>query len=319
MMKIKSRALRRGDKVGIISPSEPVAYKNEFWAGVETLKKLGFRVVLGKNFLRKYGAYMAGRPEERASDLNAMFKNPEIRGIFCSHGGFSSNQILDLIDYDAIKKNPKVFMGFSDITVLLNAIHKKTGLITFHGQHIQFGFSRGFSGKYKYTCEYFKKAVMNPQPAGPLKNWKEPVEILRTGKATGGLIGGNLEVLMTLIGTKYEPDWQNKILFWEEYKKTDEDIDFHLTHLKLCGALSKISGMVIGKLTEIRQVKLSSKPAKSLPIREIILNSCRDYKFPVIKNIAAGHDYPQLTLPIGAKATINTSKKIFSIDESAVI
>lgn len=319
MMKIKSQALRKDDKIGIISPSEPVAYKKEFLRGIETLKKIGFSVVLGKNVFKKYGAYMAGRPEERALDLNAMLQNPEIRGIFCSHGGFSSNQILELINYDIVKKNPKVFMGFSDISVLLNAIYKKTGLITFHGQNVQFGFSRGFSGKYKYTYEYFKKILMDPKPAGPLKNWKEPLEILRKGKASGNLIGGNLESLMTLIGTKYEPDWKNKILFWEEYQKTDEDIDFYLTHLKLCGALSKISGMVIGRLTEIKKAKLSPKPIASLSINEIILNSCRGYKFPIIKNITAGHDYPQLTLAIGAKTTIDTSKKLFSIDEAAVI
>ena len=319
MTTLKSRALRKGDKVGVISPSEPIVYKKKFLRGVETLENLGFRVVLGKNVFKNYGAYMAGTDKERASDINAMFKNPKIRGIFCSHGGFNSNQLLDLIDYDTVRKNPKVFMGFSDITVLLNAIHKKTGLIVFHGQNVEFGFSRGFSGKNKYTFKYFSAATMAVRPIGLIKNWRGPIDILKKGKASGNLIGGNLEVLMTLIGTEYEPDWRNKILFWEEYQATNEDIDFYLTHLRLCGALSKISGMVVGKLTEIKSIKISAKPEKSLSVGKIILNNCRDYKFPIIKNIAAGHYYPQITIPIGAKATINTSKKIFSIDESGVI
>lgn len=263
---------------------------------------------------------MAGTDQERASDLNAMFRNKEIKGIFCSRGGFNSNQILELIDYDAIRKNPKVFMGLSDITVLLNAIYKKTGLVVFHGQNVEFGFSRGFSGINGYTAEYFSKAVMDNNPIGPIRN-RRKLEIMKKGKVSGELIGGNLESLMALIGTGYEPDWKNKILFWEEDGNTTEDMDFYLTHLKLCGAFEKISGMVIGKITNYNVLEPGDdwKKEKILPFARIILNACRDYKFPVIKGVAFGHYYPQITLPVGARASIDTSKKLpFSIDEGAV-
>ncbi len=316
---IKPQSLRKGDKIGIISPSEPIIYKKKFLRGIETLKKLGFQVILGKNVFKEYGAYMAGTEKQRANDLNAMFRNPEIKGIFCSRGGFNSNQILNLIKYDTIKKNPKVFMGLSDITVLLNAIYKKSGLITFHGQNVEFGFSRSFSGINEYTYEYFSKAVINNNPIGKIKNWRK-MEVLKKGKVSGKLIGGNLESLMALIGTEYEPDWKNKILFWEEDGNTTEDMDFYLTHLKLCGAFEKISGMVIGKITNYNTLEPGDdwKKEKVLPFAKIILNACRDYKFPIVKNVSFGHFYPQITLPIGVKATIDTSKKIFSIDENGV-
>lgn len=316
---IKPPALRKGDKIGIISPSEPIIFKKRFRLGLEALKKLGFRVVLGKNVFKEHGAYMAGRDEERVADINAMFKNPEIKGIFCSRGGMSSNRLLDLIDFNLIKKNPKVFMGLSDITVLLNAIYKKTGLVVFHGPNVEFGFSRGLKGKNNFTLEYFSKAVMKCGPIGEIPRWKT-IEILKPGYAKGLLIGGNLEVLMTLLGTQYEPDWSDKILFWEEAGRTTEEIDFWLTHLRLCQVFEKIAGMVIGKLSSVLTLRSGDdwNLKKAFSPRKIILDLCKDYKFPIIKGIPFGHFYPQITLPIGVKATINTSKKLFSIDESGV-
>lgn len=320
MKTIKPPALRKGDKIGIISPSEPVIYKKEFSRGVETLKKLGFKVILGKNVFRDEGGYTAGYAKTRAKDLNAMIRDKNIKGIFASHGGFNSNELLDLIDYEVIKKNPKIIHGFSDITVLLNAIHAKTGLVTFHGQNIKYGFSRGFEKKEKYTLEYFLKAETIKQPIGPIDN-KEPIKIIRHGKATGNLIGGNLSVLMTLIGTQYEPEWKGKILFWEELKQTKQDIQFFLTHLRLAGAFDKITGMAVGKLTGCNFIPKNPDWEKSNidSFEKMILNITRNYKFPIINNLRFGHYHPQITIPIGVKATIDTSKKLFSIDEPAVI
>ncbi len=319
MKTIKPPALQRGNKIGIISPSEPIIYKKMFLKGILTLKKLGFKIVLGKNIYKEHGAYMAGADKERAADINTMFKNKNIKGIFCSRGGMSSNRLLDFIDFNIIKKNPKVFMGLSDITVLLNAIYKKTGLITFHGPNVEFGFSHGSKGKNNFTISHFLKAVANTRPLGKVSRPKKG-DMLKPGKAAGTLIGGNLEVLMTLIGTPYEPNWKNKILLLEETGRTTEEIDFWLTHMRLAGVFEKISGIAIGKLTKIIRLKSGDdwNIKKAMPVEKIILDICRDYKFPIIKNIPFGHYYPQITLPIGARATIDTSKKLFSIDESGV-
>lgn len=280
---------------------------------------MGFRVVLGKNVFKKEGGYTTGSPESRVSDLNNLVKNQKVKGIFSSHGGFNSNELLDLIDYEAIKKYPKIFHGFSDATALLNAIHAKTGLITFHGQNVEYGFSRGFKGKEKFTLEYFLKAVASAKPIGRIKN-EEPIKIIRAGKTSGDLIGGNLAVLMTLLGTLYEPNWKGKILFWEEVEQTKQDIEFFLTHLRLAGVFGKISGMVVGKLTNCDFIPKNANWVKQniYSFEKIILDAAKKYKFPIISNLRFGHYYPQITLPIGVKATIDTSKKIFSIDEAAV-
>ena len=314
---IKPPRLRPGDKIGIISPSEPVT-KVYFQKALRVIGKMGFEVVLGKNVFNVYSDYMAGTDRERASDINLMFKNPEIKGILCSCGGFNSNRLLDLIDYDVVRNNPKVFMGFSDITVLLNAIHKKTGLITFHGQNME-GFSSGLSGKNEYTREYFEKAVMQKESIGKISP-RGNIEIIRPGKVRGRLVGGNLSVLITLIGTEYEPDWDGRILFWEELEQTPQDIDHHLTHLRLSGVFDRISGMVIGKLVKCRFPPFSYIKNKNVsPIGKIILEISKDYNFPIIFGVPFGHIDRQIVLPIGVKASINSRFSIpFSIDGRAV-
>jgi len=318
---IKPLRLKRGDKIGIISPSGPVGSKDSLKSGIKTLEELGFEIVLGENVFKEHGVYMAGVDEERVFDLNKMFKNPRIKGIFCSTGGLSSNRLLGLIDYEAIKKNPKIFMGYSDITILLNAVHEKTGLITFHGENVEYGFSRGFQGRYRNMRVYFEKALMSNKPIGEIEPFLGPIKILRRGRAEGLLVGGNLEVLKVLIGTEYEPDWNGKIIFWEEFKETPQDIDFHLTHFREAGVFDKISGMVIGKLTECRfpQWLTKAEKKKGLPIEKIVLEICKDFDFPIIMNLPFGHVHPQIVLPIGVKAQIDTEKSLpFSITEKAV-
>lgn len=318
---IRPIRLKPGDRIGIVSPSEPVTLKRNLKNGIKVLEEMGFQVVLGKNVFKKHGIYMAGTDEERVSDFNKMFKSPKIKGVFCSMGGFSSNRLLDFIDYGAIRKHPKVFMGFSDITVLLNAIHQKTGLVTFHGENVEYGFSRGFEGRYRSTKEYFEKAVMVNKPIGSISPIWGPIKILKKGEAEGALVGGNLSVLTTLVGTEYEPDWEDKILFWEEFKDTPQDIDFHLTHLRLRGVFDKISGMVIGRLRQCDFPYWLRKSEKrnGLSIRKIVLEICKDYEFPIIMNVPFGHVHPQIVLPIGARAKIDTKESLpFSIVERAV-
>lgn len=161
---------------------------------------------------------------------------------------------------------------------------------------------------------------MAAEPIGLVKSYGKKIEILKKGKASGALIGGSLHCLVTLLGTEYEPDWSGKIIFWEEVSQTIQDLDFYLTHLRLAGVFKKIRGMVIGKLVDCDILRPDDdwKKEKILSINEMVLNICRDYKFPIIRGVPFGHSYPQITLPIGVKATIDTSKKLFSINEAGV-
>lgn len=304
----KAQKLKPGDRVGVVSPSEPIVSRNKFRSSIKELERMGLKAILGEHVFKEYRGYLAGTVEERIKDLNAMIKDRQIKAIFTSLGGFSSNQLLPLINYSAIKKNPKIIIGYSDISVLLNAIFAKTKLITFHGPTLEFGIPRW----KKFTKDYFKKALFELQPIGRIKSFK----VLKPGKTDGRLIGGNLTVLRTLWGTKYSPKWRGSIFFWEDADITFEDLEHFLAHLKLIGAFDKINGMVIGKLRNI--YKFKSKRRKANTVNKIILEATKDYTFPIITNVDFGHHLKQITIPIGAKATIDTSKNLFSIDESGV-
>jgi muramoyltetrapeptide carboxypeptidase len=317
MKAIKPKKLRAGDTVGIISPSEPIEFRNEFYAGVRELEGIGLRVLLGKNVFRKYGGYMAGTVEQRLHDLHSMFRNPKVKAIFVSGGGFCVNQILPFVNYSLIKNNPKILMGYSDITVLLNAIYAKTGLITFHGPSVELSIANW----EKFTKNGFIKATFQSKPLGKitgLSSWK----VFKRGKATGRLLGGNLTVLRTLIGTKYNPDWKNAILFWEDCDLTYEDLDHFITHLKLTGIFDKISGMVIGANKNFKKVTIGeesdSEKKNFFSPKKIILERTKEYHFPIISGVEFGHRRDQMTIPIGVQATIDASKRLFSIDESGV-
>ena len=311
---IKPKKLQKGDKVGIISPSEPVCFKNKLKNGIKELEKLGLKVILGKNIFKRHGEYMAGTVKERVDDFHAMIKNRQIKAIFTSLGGFCVNQLLPYIDFPLVKKNPKIILGFSDISVLLNAIYKKTGLVTFHGPSIEFVMPKWD----KFTKNYFIRAIFESRPLGKISKLT-PWKIIKPGKTTGRLIGGNLTCIRTLIGTEFEPDWKNAIFFWEDWNETSENLDHHLTHLKLAGVFDKIKGMIIGKLSNIK--KTEDKYLKNLSfftVEKIISERTAEYNFPIISRVNFGHNCEQITIPIGIKATIDTSKKLFSIDEAAV-
>lgn len=307
---ILPRRLKKGDRLGLICPSEPIFFPERLAGGIKELESLGFECVLGKHVNKAMG-YMAGTDSERADDLNEMFAEPAIQGIITITGGSSANRILPLIDYDLIRRNPKVFLGISDISVLLNAIYAKTNMVTFHGPYVLFGICE----MSEYNREYFKKALMEDFPIGIVREFSQR-KVLREGNASGKLIGGNLSSIRSIIGTPYEPDWDGAILFWEEYKTEPHNIDRMLMHLKLAGVLSRLKGMVSGNLTMCEEKKYKSS---SLEIEEIIGDHCGEYGFPIMFNFDFGHNCQNFTLPIGAEATIDTYNNKFSIDTPGIV
>lgn len=303
---IKPLMLKPGAHIGLVTPSEPVNLE-WFNEGVTFLRDSGFKVSLGEHVLENNG-HVAGTDVQRARDIHSMFSNPDIDAVFCSAGGANSNRLLDLLDYELIARNPKVFMGLSDPTCLLNTIHAKTGLVTFHGPVVQFDMRWHYTS---FTEKHLQKALFTPEPIGVIEDLSA-ANVLRPGKAYGCLIGGNLSSLQTLLGTPYEPEWEEKLLFWEEIFEQPQTIDAKLTHFRQAGVFERISGMVIGALVECEPHDYPGTP----PVQDIVLDICSQYDFPIIWAVNLGHTQDKLTIPLGVAGEIDTSIAIFSIVES---
>lgn len=307
--KIKPPAIKAGDTVAITSPAGAIWDDKQVETFTTILKSFGFKVIHGKTLTEKFG-YFAGTDELRANELNELFANKNVKGIFCMKGGWGCARLLDKIDYALIEKNPKVVIGFSDITALLIAITTKTGLITFHGPV-------GNSGWNDFTKSIFTNVTMTNKsfnfPENPATE-NLPV-MINAGKATGELVGGNLTVLSSLIGSGYLPDWKNKLLFLEEVKEEPYSIDRMLTQLKLSGVLNSISGFVFGKCAKC----LAEEPLKSFTFHEVLLQHIKPLGIPAFYGAMIGHIENKLTVPIGIKASMDAEKGTISLDESSVI
>ena len=314
---VNPKHLKQGDTIGIVTCSspEPNWHKERFEKGLDIIKEMGFRVVIGENTFKKR-TYMAGTGRERAEDINKMFADPKIDAIICAGGGVSANRVVPYLDFDLIAKNPKIFMGISNPAILLNAIFSKTGLVTFHGPTIiwDFGSEKGLN---QYTKEYLLRSLTDDTNAigriTPSYEWK----IFKDGKGKGRLMGGHLTTIQSVLGTVYSPDWENSIFFWEEVNKEPHIIDAMLTHFKLAGVFDKISGMIIGELVNCEEKKYP----EALKIEEIIEDICGDYDFPILYGVKLGHTVEKITIPIGVMATLelHNGEINFSIDESGVI
>jgi muramoyltetrapeptide carboxypeptidase len=307
--KIKPIALKSGDAVAITSPAGAVWDDAQVETFTTILKSFGFNVIHGKTLTEKSG-YFAGTDELRSNELNELFANKNVKGIFCMKGGWGCARLLDKIDYTLIEKNPKVLIGFSDITALLIAITTKTGLITFHGPV-------GNSGWNDFTKSIFTNVTMVAKsynfPENPATE-NTPV-IINIGKATGELVGGNLTVLSSLIGSGYLPDWKNKILFLEEVREEPYSIDRMLTQLKLSGILNSISGFVFGKCAKC----LAEEPQKSFTFHEVLMQHIQPLGIPAFYGAMIGHIENKLTLPIGIKASMDAEKGTISLNENSVV
>jgi muramoyltetrapeptide carboxypeptidase len=304
---IKPKALKSGDTLGLVAPASPIYEDEVFEEMIKNLEGLGFDLKLGKSVQKKYG-YLAGTDEERLNDLMTMFEDDNVNGIMCIHGGWGSNRILPKIDYDLIRKNPKVFCGFSDITSLHMAINKYSGLYTFHGPV-------GKSVWNEYTTIAFKNTVMSPKSV----EHRIPEEemgngfVINSGKVTGKLFGGNLSVLTTLIGTEYLPDLKGAILFLEDIGESVYRVDRMLTHLKMAGILDVINGLIFGKCTEC-----SSGP-NSLQLDEVLKYHIKPYGIPAFYGAMISHEDNNLTIPIAIKAEMDADNMLFYFKEHAVL
>ncbi len=315
---VRPKRLAPGQTIGLIAPASNTLENEEIQFAADVIRSLGFNVKMGEH-LYKRNQYLAGTDRNRAADLNAMFADPSVDGIFALRGGFGSPRILPYVDYEAIAANPKVFMGYSDITALLSAIHRKTRLVTFHGPIAK----QNFTG---YTLSQFKRVLVRPQ-AKTVLGAPPPFEVsegrvprdhrltrLFPGKARGQLIGGNLSILVKLIGTPYEPDYTGKILCLEDVREEPYRIDGMLTHLWLAGRLQKLKGIVFGKFTDC-----APSSGNSFSLEEIFGDRCEELKIPALRGLMMGHIDDQAVLPIGMEVELDVEAGTLTLLEPAVV
>lgn len=307
---IKAPKLNKGDVVGFISPSSPVDNPEKINRAVQYFEQMGYRVELSMN-LNKSNGYLAGTDEERLDDIHSMFQDKNIKAIISVRGGYGSSRLLEKIDYNLIKRNPKIFCGYSDITVLQNAIFRKTGLITFAGPMAVVDFC---TEAESYTEENFWNMItQNIIPEIKLPEG-EKLYSLYKGIASGRIIGGNLSLFVTLLGTKYLPDPKGSILFLEEVSESPYRIDRMFSHLYNSGYLHNISGIVFGSFTDCVEKEIDKK---TLTLGEVIEHyfTFRLNK-PAIYNYSHGHLIKNATLPIGVNAEIDADNCTLKILES---
>ena len=292
--------LKKGDTIGVIAPSnyiekDDLEYIN---ASIALMEASGFKVKFGKYVFEDTLGYGTS-PEKRAADINWAFKDDEVKAIMCVKGGEDSNTTLDYIDYEMIKKHPKIICGFSDNTSILNAIHEKTGLVTYHGPT----FKSLTSWETGYAYKQFIKTFAENTESLIMGEPEDEYTTIQEGQATGELVGGNLSLFTKLVCGKYAVNVQDKILFLEElgFEAAPEMVNSNIYYLKQNGVFDRIAGLWIGNYEH---------PSK-VSIEKIIKNAIGDeYKFPIIKSDNFGHIDKKIIIPIGTKAEINTNEKI---------
>ena len=291
--------LKKGDTIGVIAPSnyiekDDLEYIN---ASIALMEASGFKVKFGKYVFEDTLGYGTS-PEKRAADINWAFTDDEVKAIMCVKGGEDSNTALDYIDYKMIKNHPKIICGFSDNTSILNAIHEKTGLVTYHGPT----FKSLTSWETGYAYKQFIKTFAENTESLIMGELEDEYTTIQAGQATGELVGGNLSLFTKLVCGKYAVNLQDKILFLEElgFEAAPEMVNSNIYYLKQNGVFDKIAGLWIGNYEH---------PSK-ISLEKIVMNAIGDeYKFPIIKSDNFGHIDKKIIIPIGTKAEINTNEK----------
>jgi muramoyltetrapeptide carboxypeptidase len=286
--------LKTGDTVGVATPASP--YDSQaLQQGLAIIRQWGFKVVLGREKIKGRG-YLAGTDRERAEELNDFFVNPEIKAILCSRGGYGAMRLLEYLDFKKIKGRPKLFMGFSDITVLLAALLKKTGLMTFHGPMVA-GLSRLNTSSLTRLQATLRGHYRTQLPLGKNRS-------LRATSIRGVLLGGNLTMLAHLIGTPFEPAWDKAILFLEDCGEEPYRLDRLFMHLRLRGCLERVSAILLGQF--------SLPQAGKLPVN-LINEIIGGLNIPVWTGLPIGHGPRNIPLPIGAPASIDAEKGVLTV------
>jgi muramoyltetrapeptide carboxypeptidase len=319
---IKPPVLKKGDTVGIVAPSSKPFEEGHVEFTYKWLQSPGLKYKVGKHVFDSYSDF-AGRDEDRLEDFHAMWADKEVAAVMPIRGGNGSVRLLAKMDFGLIASNPKIFIGYSDITGLLIPIHQRTGLVTFHGPDA----GSFFEGAYTY--HYFRKAVMSNRPIGvvvdpPSEMWKPkyppPRMVITPGKATGILIGGSLTLIRQLMGTPFEIETDGKLLFIEDVGEEPHSVDSMLCQLLLANKLQNCAGIIFGESVDCRPGK-SRRHTLSLnfSVERVIRERLGGLGIPVAYGLRFGHGLDKFTLPLGVTATLDVrvNDVRFRIEEAA--
>ena len=315
---VKPKRLSPGDTVALVAPASATFRPVELDIARESLEALGFQVRMGGHILDRHG-YLAGADRDRARDINEFFADASVRAVLPIRGGWGSSRVLPYLDFDVIRRNPKIVLGYSDITALLLAIQARTGLVTFHGPN-------GMGRWDEYSIDYFKRVLMlgeavvfeTPRKTNDrnvLTPTEHRVQTITPGRSRGRLLGGNLTVLTTIVGSDYLPAWEDSIFFCEDVDEGYYRIDRMLTQLKLAGILSKIKGFVFGTCAECS----AGEGFGGLTLEEIFDDHIKPLGVPAWTGAMIGHQTPQWTLGLGVEVEIDATKGTVTMTEPAVV
>jgi len=300
---LRARRLQPGDTIGLVSPAHATYEQEPFTMAVEALQAIGFKVKPGRHVLARYGQF-AGTDEQRADDINDCFADDEVAGILALSGGSGCNRIVDKLNYALIRRKPKVFGGFSDLTTLLNAVQRQTGLVTFHSPVAS-------SEWNEFSLQHFKAVVMGGEldvlrnladKGDNIVQTEDRITTLRPGVARGRLVGGNLTVLASLAGSPFFPDCKGALLFLEDTNEYIYRLDRCLSTLRLAGALDQLAGVVLGKFTRCGP---GDGAYGTLTLEEVFSDYFKPLNIPVYRGAMIGHVRRKFTVPIGLEAEMD--------------
>lgn len=299
--------LKSGDTIALTAPAGAIFNEDSIQKATLAFESQGFYVKHGDTLKQKFG-YLAGTDGFRAKEINELFEDKTVNGIVAMRGGWGCARLFNLVDFNIIRRNPKVISGFSDITALLLAIYRKTGLVTFHGPV-------GNSTLEGFTMENFLRLVKDGEPMEMKQPVADPLTIISEGKASGKLFGGNLSVWCSLAGTGYLPDIRNALFFFEETEEEPYRVDRMLTQLDLLNGIATTSGIIIGKCTKCD----AEEPEKSFTLDEVYRQKFADLTVPVAAGFSFGHVRDKFTFPIGVPAIFDTAANSVKLLQSCVV
>jgi muramoyltetrapeptide carboxypeptidase len=309
---IRPKKLTKGDLIGIISPASSADDLTKVETGVKYFEKLGYKIEVGKNVGKSQG-YLAGSNEERLNDLHYMFKKKDVKAIISIRGGYGSTRLLDKIDYNLIRMNPKIFVGYSDITALQMAFFTRAGLVTFAGPMVAVDFHNEVDPSAE---ENFWMMVTTNKKIGKVVCLNgEKIFQLTKGDKNGRIIGGNLSLITSLVGTKFLPPMRDKILMLEEIGEAPYRIDRMLNQLRLAKVFNQVSGIILGAFIDCNE---KDPTKKTLTLNEVIEDYFAKLKIPVVYNFRHGHIKDNLTIPLGINIRLNANKGCIEYLEPAV-